>query len=106
MAAALRPRRARVPDDRYEQDRQAHARAPEVPARPVRRRRAVRARSRRGRVPTVHGRGRVRAARRPRASGPRPLLGPLMDLSFTAEEEAFATEIREWLRANLDTPSD
>jgi alkylation response protein AidB-like acyl-CoA dehydrogenase len=25
-----------------------------------------------------------------------------MDLAFTAEEEAFATEIREWLRANLD----
>ena len=29
-----------------------------------------------------------------------------MDLSFTAEEEAFAAEIREWLRANLGPPSD
>ena len=27
-----------------------------------------------------------------------------MDLSFSAEEEAFAREVREWLRAHLDLP--
>ena len=27
-----------------------------------------------------------------------------MDLSFTAEERAFADEVREWLRANLELP--
>ena len=29
-----------------------------------------------------------------------------MDLAFTAEEEAFAAEIREWLQANLEPPGD
>ena len=56
MAAALRADPARPADDRHEQDREAHARAPEVPPRPRRRRRVLRARARRDGVPPVHRR--------------------------------------------------
>ena len=44
VAAALRPRAPRPADDRHEQDREAHARAPEVAGRPGRRRRGLRPR--------------------------------------------------------------
>ena len=56
VAAALRADPARPADHRHEQDREAHARAPEVPRRPRRRRRVLRARARRRRVPPVHRR--------------------------------------------------
>ena len=29
-----------------------------------------------------------------------------MDLAFSDDEQAFASEIREWLRANLEAPQD
>ena len=45
VAAPVRARPARSADDRHEQDREAHARAPEVPPRPRRRRSAVRPRT-------------------------------------------------------------
>ena len=98
VAAALRPAPARAADHRDEQDREAHARAPEVAAAIA----STVTRSTRGaaaRTPTVGSpppTSRLSQAaftqRRPRA-----VLGPLMDLSFTAEERAFADEIRTWL---------
>ena len=67
-------------------------------SRPGRRRRGVRPRSRRGRVPPVRRRRRAGAARLVRPLPARALLGPV-NLSFSAEEQAFAAEIRDWLAA-------
>ena len=69
----------RSADDGHEQDREAHARAPEVPARPRRRRPALRARAR-----ATTRTGRSDADERPRCAnrfvryGPRAVLGPLI----------------------------
>ena len=69
---------ARPADDRHQQDREAHARAPEVAHRPGRRRRRLRARPRRatrtGRSPPADEQALRDAFERYRA---RPLLGPL-----------------------------
>src|SRR5204863_9213739 len=79
-------------------------RAPEVARRSGRRRSRVRARPWRVGVPRVHRRRRARAARVVRALQARPLLGALMDLSFSEEERAFAADVRGWLTANVEHP--
>src|SRR5207248_5640162 len=105
VAATLCQGGAGPADDRDQQDPQTPARAREVPCRPHRRRRAVRPRPGRGRLPPVRPGRRAGVARRLRRRRPRALLGPLtMDLSFSPEEEAFAAEVREWLAANLEPP--
>ena len=107
VAAALRPGAARPADDGHEQDREAHARAPEVAPRPGRRRRGLRARAaartRTARSPptTRHAlAGRVRRA--PAASG-----------SGTSEWTSASpprsgrspTEIRGWLADQPRAPA-
>ena len=77
VAPSLRPDPQGSPDHGHEQDREAHARAPEVPSRSPGRRRVFRARARRGRLPAVHRRRRSGLAPVVRALRPRAVLGPV-----------------------------
>src|SRR4051794_27590009 len=54
------------------------------------------------RVRPPHCEARSRDPRRFRAPRTPALLGSLMDLSFSAEEQAFAAEVRAWLAANVE----